>query len=222
MRKVLFPICGLLLLAACEKEQVAPGGTEANQALDFRATKVMVCHNTGSDTNPWEILELSDMAWVNAHQDHGDAVDMDGDGYFDRENGCSETDCDDDDPGIGACSNITITWNGPRGICDTQVDMTEFIGVSSFIFLCQPVANLTTYFSLNTRQPNFELDCFGGYSPISGRVIVAQNGTVVEADLVDNGDGQGIFFTPFNIADGPITATLISWKVGDDFICDPF
>ena len=36
---------------------------------------------------------------VSAHQAHGDAVDMDGDGYYDIENECMDiVDCDDTDP----------------------------------------------------------------------------------------------------------------------------
>lgn len=108
MKKILFPLLGILLLAGCEKEAAAPITTDADSTLGLRSVKRTVCHYTGSETNPYEIIEVADQSWVNAHMAHGDAVDMDGDGFFDRENGCSDVDCDGDteynpDNSCGAC-----------------------------------------------------------------------------------------------------------------------
>ncbi len=54
--------------------------------------KISVCHDG-------MILRVSVNA-VPAHQGHGDAVDMDDDGYFDKKNGCGPTDCDDTNPAL--------------------------------------------------------------------------------------------------------------------------
>jgi hypothetical protein len=96
MKKILFPLLGILLLAGCEKEAATPIAQDMDSTLGLRSVKRTVCHYTGSETNPYEIIEVADQSWINAHMAHGDAVDMDGDGFFDRENGCSDVDCDGD------------------------------------------------------------------------------------------------------------------------------
>ncbi len=54
---------------------------------------------------------------MSAHQGHGDAVDMDGDGYFDLDSPCSETDCDDTDAMVNP--EVTeIQYNGIDDDCD--------------------------------------------------------------------------------------------------------
>jgi hypothetical protein len=87
MKKSLLSLCSLialLFLANCELEE-----------------KVTICHEGKT-------------IWIDphalpAHQRHGDAVDMDGDGYFAGDNSCSEPDCDDTDadvnPGAPAPNN---------------------------------------------------------------------------------------------------------------------
>ncbi len=55
-----------------------------------KSGKIDVCHKGN-------IINVSVNA-LGGHQGHGDAVDMDGDGYFDIENDCSEVDCDDANP----------------------------------------------------------------------------------------------------------------------------
>ena len=92
MKKV-FALCiGVLLFASCEPESIGPEIEETNvdQSSFERArggTKVDVCHKG-------KIINVS-VNSLSGHQGHGDAVDMDGDGYFDIDNSCSETDCDD-------------------------------------------------------------------------------------------------------------------------------
>ncbi|HEY4656072.1 MAG TPA: hypothetical protein VIH22_16255 [Cyclobacteriaceae bacterium] len=54
--------------------------------------KVNVCHEG-------KIIRINIHA-VPAHQGHGDAVDMDSDGYFTGDNACSEPDCDDTDASV--------------------------------------------------------------------------------------------------------------------------
>ncbi len=121
----------LLLVSACQKE----AGIKEYQILSPHHTnerhhaQINVCHND-------RIITI-DVHAMPAHQLHGDAIDMDGDGYFDRENTCSETDCDDTDrtknPGIeGSCSGnpnveelLIGTWT------TVDFDIQAFVGSST-------------------------------------------------------------------------------------------
>jgi len=103
VRIVILPcLCSmLLLLLSCQKDEVNIENQSQLQGSEVPANgenskdkkgKVDVCHKG-------RIINISSSA-VSAHQRHGDAVDMDGDGYFDIDNTCSETDCNDNDPAI--------------------------------------------------------------------------------------------------------------------------
>lgn len=96
MKNMFLALLGLLLIAGCEKQAVTPLTTQTDTALDFRsqANKIDVCHYSEEDGS-WHVINISPNALA-AHQAHGDAVDMDGDGFFDKENGCSDVDCDGD------------------------------------------------------------------------------------------------------------------------------
>lgn len=69
-------LIGILFLSNCE----------------FDDHKVNVCHKG-------KVICIS-VHGIKAHKAHGDAIDKDGDGYFDIDNKCSETDCDDTDPNV--------------------------------------------------------------------------------------------------------------------------
>jgi hypothetical protein len=71
----LFALVGILFLSNCEHDK-----------------KVNVCHKG-------KIITIS-VHGLKAHQAHGDAVDKDGDGFFDVDNKCSEVDCDDANPAV--------------------------------------------------------------------------------------------------------------------------
>lgn len=74
MKKIVLPLLGILLLAACEKDAVSPVTTGEDSTLDLRATeKLIVCHNTGSETPHYEMIEIAEPAYERAHLDHGDA-----------------------------------------------------------------------------------------------------------------------------------------------------
>lgn len=96
MKKLLVPIFAILIFFACEKEEThefSQEETTSEANIGIRgAHKVDVCHNG-------KITSVS-IKSLPGHQQHGDAVDMDGDGYFDIDNLCSETDCDDTDPDV--------------------------------------------------------------------------------------------------------------------------
>ena len=73
--------------------------------------KISICH-FDADNNEWKTLNVNQNAMA-AHLNHGDAIDVDSDGFFDRENGCSPIDCDDDDSEVGECpAPIYLDENG--------------------------------------------------------------------------------------------------------------
>ncbi len=75
-----------------------------------KKSKVDICHNG-------RIINVSINA-LGGHQGHGDAVDLDGDGYFDIDNSCSATDCDDTDPDKNP---------GIEGSCDMDPGTAELL-----------------------------------------------------------------------------------------------
>ena len=90
MKKVFVLCIGVLLFASCELESISSEEVETTTKTNLRSNKegkVNVCHKG-------KIINVSVHA-LSGHQRHGDAVDMDDDGYFDIDNSCSETDCDD-------------------------------------------------------------------------------------------------------------------------------
>lgn len=121
MKKLFLPLLLATFIIGCEQEspidQVSADYTYENGS-NTEGNKVDVCHNG-------RIINVSVNA-VPAHQGHGDAVDMDGDGYFDIENDCSETDCDDSDYNI-------------ENNCETCVDeaVLEFCPQFYTDFLCR-------------------------------------------------------------------------------------
>ena len=100
---VLLCLCGMIItLFSCQKEETSIDNTTQLAESKVKKTKINVCHND-------HVINISSNA-VSAHQRHGDAVDMDGDGYFDMDNSCGETDCNDNDPAMnpsieGSCDD---------------------------------------------------------------------------------------------------------------------
>ena len=78
-----------MLIISCSKDDTYTPETQLKEDSTsiLKGNKVDVCHNGN-------VINVSVNA-LPAHQNHGDAVDMDGDGYFDIDNPCSDTDCDD-------------------------------------------------------------------------------------------------------------------------------
>lgn len=137
---------GLFLsLNSCENEesafekdlQMADSKSEA----DVKNKKVDVCHNG-------RVINISINA-VGAHQGHGDAVDLDGDGYFDIDNSCSETDCNDDDPNInpgieGSCDEAPGTAELLIGTwTSTEIDINAYVGSETLTDYLIEVVGLT-------------------------------------------------------------------------------
>jgi len=125
---VLFFLFGLLfLIYSCQKDESsvvdqsqsvnsqnsAESNSSEGNSSEGNSSKVDICHNG-------KILNVSINA-IPAHQRHGDAVDLDDDGFFDIENTCSDADCDDNDPNINPGAE-EICDNGIDDDCDGDID----------------------------------------------------------------------------------------------------
>jgi hypothetical protein len=110
MKKLLLPFLTLLFLISCEKESNMDLVSEEDISENVSATtrssnKRDVCHNGN-------IISIN-VNSIPGHQAHGDAVDWDEDGYFDIDNPCSDTDCEDSDAAINP---------GATEICANNID----------------------------------------------------------------------------------------------------
>jgi Putative metal-binding motif len=173
MKKLLFPLLAILFLTACEKETASDllpvPNIQENSSANLRvpAPKIDVCHNG-------HIININLNA-VPAHQAHGDAVDMDGDGYFDIENPCSATDCVDDNPEINPGAE-EVCDDGFDNNCNGLMDCDDEGCVEDVACLCglncTPVPILINGLNLNLTQSgsvNISADLFdvGSYDNCS-------------------------------------------------------
>jgi hypothetical protein len=115
MKKVFALSIGLLLLASCEQDTTVSEteGVNVDQSSLTRGNKVDVCHKG-------RIINVSVNA-LGGHQGHGDAIDMDGDGYFDIENDCSDIDCDDTNAAVNPAMD-EVCDNNIDDNCDGEID----------------------------------------------------------------------------------------------------
>ncbi len=120
MKPILFLAGAMLFFTHCTKD-ASPFLANDDIQIESRSPKdkIQICHSTGSETNPYEIIEVHPNAAA-AHYNHGDInSDMDGDGYtapFGVLNPChlgSGDDCDD--------TNASI-HPGAEEICGDGVD----------------------------------------------------------------------------------------------------
>lgn len=97
MKNFILPLLVIFFISACEKNNSDDLiNADTSNAYLKAGNQVAICHKSGDN---WHVNYVNINAWP-AHEAHGDAIDMDGDGYFDRECGCSEVDCDDNDPEV--------------------------------------------------------------------------------------------------------------------------
>ena len=96
----------LLLVVGCGLDS-NEAFNDAELGVNARGAKIDVCHL--DDEGNWILISVAEQA-VAAHRAHGDAVDMDGDGFFDIENGCGPVDCDDTDASLtdNCCADICV------------------------------------------------------------------------------------------------------------------
>ena len=176
MKKLILLVLVFAGIMACENEVIAPEITEIETdqgiGISARTGGVSVCHK-----NAGEIV-IGEAA-VETHIAHGDAVDRDGDGYFDIENDCSEVDCDDTNaevnPGVEE-----ICDNGIDDNCDGEVD-------EGCVVECSAVCN-TYYFCDILDDYIVTGSC---YWTDAGGYYVFQN----------NGNGPGLLFWRSQLSD---------------------
>ncbi|WP_083930740.1 LamG-like jellyroll fold domain-containing protein [Eudoraea adriatica] len=105
----LFLFCFFAIQYSCQLDRLNEGDLNpvpnTGDVSTSTKSKTDVCHNG-------HIINISNNA-LGAHQRHGDAVDMDGDGYFDIASVCGEVDCNDSDDQINS---------GQEEICGNQID----------------------------------------------------------------------------------------------------
>ena len=153
MKKLLL-LFAILLCTTCQKEADYDLLSDTDQQeiiakkIKKPTKKVDVCHGG-------RIINISENA-VRAHLKHGDAIDMDGDGYFNKENECSEgIDCNDDDatinPGTSeiCADEVDNNCNGLVDCNDEECNEDEacLCGVN-----CPPVAIVINELKLNLTQ----------------------------------------------------------------------
>ncbi|MGB5205318.1 MAG: hypothetical protein WBN63_14095 [Eudoraea sp.] len=122
MKKIFLVMSIFLFIAGCEKQNTSTENDLTELSAKSKSAKVDVCHNG-------KIININGNA-VSAHQRHGDAVDMDGDGLFDIDNDCSATDCDDNDAGDcdneqGTAELLVGTWT------PTDINIKASVGAQS-------------------------------------------------------------------------------------------
>ena len=147
---VLVLLCAFLVFA-CEKDGDADQINNQQQQQDLKgiekAGKVAVCHNG-------HLINVSSNA-IRAHSAHGDAIDLDGDGYFNQINVCSELiDCDDTNPdiqdvlgwsGVGVDTNGNIYNISVQMACDFAAGTVDYGICIGTLTLVSQVGNVYTY-----------------------------------------------------------------------------
>lgn len=158
-----------LFLSSCEKSEsdLIVAKSLGSEFPLTASTKVDVCHND-------HIINISINA-VPAHRAHGDAIDWDGDGYFDAETSCGPTDCDDTDP--------AITQN-PDGDCDpgSIEDLLPGTWVTTDIVLDLMVGELTVLEYLTSVLGLSEEDANARLAALEAELIVELEVTLVLYD----------------------------------------
>lgn len=138
MKKFILLFANILIIVSCSKEDGIVGEALSNKKVSHTkkgvedtdinsksGTKVSICHK-----NAGEIVV--DSAALATHMAHGDAVDMDGDGFYNIENPCSEgIDCDDSDSTVNPDAT-EVGYDGIDNDCnsltlDDDLDEDGFI-----------------------------------------------------------------------------------------------
>ncbi|MBT8186093.1 MAG: hypothetical protein HKP24_06505 [Croceitalea sp.] len=118
MKKLIIPFLVIVTLVSCTQDSSTdPQVNLQSTLINDEGAKANVCHK-GKQI----IVSVNALA---AHQKHGDAIDFDGDGYYDQENTCSELiDADDTDPNV---TELNSSWSGDFLLLQPN-DMLEDVG----------------------------------------------------------------------------------------------
>ena len=136
MRNFILLFAGILILASCSNEDlvveetlstkdalITKKGVQDTGLSSKSGFKVSICHKNAGEI----VVDENALA---THIAHGDAVDMDGDGFYTGENPCSETDCDDnsysEDNSCCECPQILVIDNEIENPCATWVSQNCF------------------------------------------------------------------------------------------------
>ena len=148
----LFALAGLLFLSNCEFDK-----------------KVNVCHKG-------KIITIN-VHGLRAHIAHGDAVDKDGDGFFDGDNPCSDVDCDDANPAV---------YPGAGGANDCNGTECSITNLEPLNYPCTDPTN--TY--------DLQLRITYNNPPAAGTLDVSINGAVTSFTIGTSPPTVNIFGLP--------------------------
>lgn len=119
MKKLLLPLLAILFLFSCGKESLTELQSEIEQNISENVSATARSSNKRNICHNGKIKNVSINA-IPDHRAHGDAVDMDEDGFFDIDNPCSLTDCDDSNGSVNP--SVIEVCDGIDNNCDGQID----------------------------------------------------------------------------------------------------
>jgi len=154
MKKFMLPLLALFFLFSCEDEITADLTSAGFSHDDSSVAALGLKKGNSNKRNVYhkgKIININVNA-IQAHQAHGDAVDMDEDGYFDIDNPYSETDCDD------------TTYDPGNSCCEEGYEI-DFEGESLFVALADEANSYTWQGAMNACAAKAAADGCGWFLP---------------------------------------------------------
>lgn len=84
---------------------------------------VIVCHATGSASNPYVVINIPMTAWTEGHSGHGDKLLKDPASRPGSKDGFDKSDCES--PAAAPATSVTPTSTQESGVCPTTITTTE-------------------------------------------------------------------------------------------------